>query len=47
MEDGSWKQFDMVPGEYEMRAGQPDYTGRLCVIGTDLKEDDLKKLFHI
>lgn len=47
MEDGSWKQFDMVPEEYEMRAGQPDYTGRLCVIGTDLKEDDLKKLFHI
>ncbi len=47
MAGGSWKQFDMVPGEYEMREGQADYTGRLCVIGTDLKEDELKKLFHI
>ncbi len=47
MEDGSWKQFDMVPEEHEVRAGQPDYTGRVCVIGTDLKEDELKKLFHI
>lgn len=47
MEDGTWKQFDMVPEEYEVRAGQPDYTGRICVIGTDLKEDELGKLFHI
>ena len=47
MEDGSWKQFDMVPEEFEIRAGQADYTGRLCVIGTDLKEDELMKLFHI
>ena len=47
MEDGTWKQFDMVPEEYEIRTGQPDYTGRLCVIGTDLKEDELQKLFHI
>ena len=47
MADGSWKQFDMVPEEYEVREGQADYTGRVCVIGTDLKEDDLVKLFHI
>ena len=45
--DGSWKQFDMVPEEYEVREGQADYTGRVCVIGTDLKEEDLIKLFHI
>ena len=47
MEDGSWKQFDMVPGEYETRQGQPDYTGRICVIGTNLNEEELKKVFHI
>ncbi|MCI9216332.1 MAG: GTP-binding protein [Dorea sp.] len=47
MTDGSWKQFDLVPEEYEVRSGQPDYTGRLCVIGTALKEDELLKLFHI
>lgn len=47
MEDGSWKQFDMVPEEYEVRAGQPDYAGRVCVIGTDLKEEELLALFHI
>lgn len=47
MTDGSWKQFDLVPEEYEVREGQPDYTGRICVIGTDLKEDDLLKLFHV
>ena len=47
MADGSWKQFDMVPGEYEVRVGQADYTGRVCVIGTDLKEADLAVLFHI
>ena len=47
MADGSWKQFDMVPEEYEVRERQADYTGRVCVIGTDLKEEDLIKLFHI
>ena len=47
MADGSWKQFDLVPEEYEVREGQPDYTGRICVIGTDLKEEELEKLFHI
>ena len=46
-EDGVWTYFDMVPEEYEVREGQADYTGRVCVIGTDLKEEDLVKLFHI
>ena len=43
--DGGWIYFDMVPGEYELRDGEPDYTGRLCVIGCDLKEDELEHLF--
>lgn len=47
MTDGSWKQFDLVPEEYEVRDGQPDYTGRICVIGTDIKEEELAKLFHV
>lgn len=47
MTDGTWKQFDLVPEEYEIREGQPDYTGRICVIGTDLKENELLKLFSI
>ena len=47
MADGSWKQFDLVPEEAEIRAGQADYTGRVCVIGTDIKEDELVKLFHV
>ena len=45
--DGSWIYFDMVSGEYELREGEPDYTGRLCVIGTDLKEDKLEELFEL
>ena len=44
--DGEWIYFDLVPGEYEVRGGSPDYTGRLCVIGTDLKTDELVKMFH-
>ena len=47
MNDGSWKQFDLVPGEAQIRDGKPDYAGRVCVIGTDLKEDELLKLFQI
>ena len=43
--NGGWIYFDMVPGEYELREGEPDYTGRLCVIGCDLKEDELEHLF--
>lgn len=45
--DGSWIYFDMVPGEYELREGEPDYTGRLCVIGSELKEDKIAELFGI
>ena len=45
--DGTWIYFDMVPGEYELREGQPDYTGRLCVIGANIKEDALKELFGV
>lgn len=45
--DGGWIYFDMVPGEYEVREGEPDYTGRLCVIGTDIDEKQLEELFGI
>ena len=47
MTDGNWKQFDLVPQEYEVRDGNADYSGRMVVIGTDLKEDELVKLFHV
>jgi G3E family GTPase len=40
-----WLEFDFVPEEYEVRDCHADYTGRICVIGTDLKEDKLKELF--
>lgn len=46
-EDGTWMYFDMVPGEYEIREGNPEYTGRLCVIGTDLEESKLEALFGL
>ena len=46
-EDGTWIYFDMVPGDYEIREGAPEYTGRLCVIGTDLDEAGLEKLFNV
>ena len=42
-----WLQFDLTPGEYEIREGAADYTGRLCVIGSELKEDELLKLFQL
>ncbi len=45
--DGKWIYFDMVPGEYELRDGEPDYTGRLVVIGTDIHEHELEELFGI
>jgi G3E family GTPase len=45
--DGTWMYFDLVPGEYEIREGKPDYTGRICVIGSELEEDDLKELFGV
>ena len=40
-----WLYFDLVPGEVEVRKGTPDYTGKVCVIGADLKEDLLEKEF--
>ncbi|MDE7311306.1 MAG: GTP-binding protein [Eubacterium sp.] len=45
--DGTWIYFDMVPGEYELREGQPEYTGRLCVIGCNLAQDRLMELFEL
>ena len=46
-QDGSWINFDYVPEEHDVRTGTPDYTGRLCVIGAELKEDGLKALFGV
>jgi G3E family GTPase len=46
-QDGAWIEFDYVPEEHEIRAGHPDYTGRLCVIGAELKEDKLADLFGL
>ena len=45
--DGTWIYFDMVPQETEIREGAPEYTGRLCVIGAELKEDKLALLFGL
>ena len=45
--DGTWIYFDMVPEEYEIREGQPEYTGRLCVIGSKIDETKLEKLFML
>ncbi|MCR5655845.1 MAG: cobalamin biosynthesis protein CobW [Butyrivibrio sp.] len=44
-EDGSWIEFDYVPGEPTIRKGHPDVTGKFCVIGADLNQDNLEKLF--
>ena len=43
----TWYEFDATPGEYEIREGGADYTGKLCVIGTDVKESELEKLFGL
>ena len=45
--EGTWIYFDMVPEEYEIREGQPEYTGRLCVIGSKIDEAKLEKLFML
>ena len=45
--EGGWLEFDYVPEEHDVRPGHPDYTGRLCVIGAELKEDALKTLFGV
>ena len=42
---GEWLYFDLVPGQYEIRDGRPDYTGKVCVIGSSLKEEALNQLF--
>lgn len=45
--DGTWIYFDLVPGEYELRKGEPDVTGRLCVIGTELKTKEIEQAFRL
>ena len=45
--DSEWIYFDMVPEEHEVRSGSAEYTGRICVIGSDLKEEKLAELFGI
>ncbi len=45
--EGGWIYFDLVPGEYELRNGEADVTGRLCVIGSELKEDKIEALFGL
>ena len=45
--EGEWIHFDLTPGEYELRKGAADYTGKLCVIGSELKEDLLAELFGV
>ena len=44
-ENGVWTYFDMVPEEYELRDGNPEYTGRICVIGSKMDEEKLEKLW--
>lgn len=46
-DDGTWMEFDMVPEELEIRECQPDYIGRVCVIGTELDKEALKRVFVI
>ncbi len=44
---GGWLHFDYTPGEINIRPGDADYTGRLCVIGAQLKEEALKEVFGL
>ena len=46
-EDGTWIYFDYVPEEHDIRAGKPEVTGKLCVIGSKMKEDKLAELFGV
>ena len=46
-ECGKWLHFDYVPGEIDIREGSAAYTGRLCVIGSKIDEDELKELFGV
>ena len=45
--EGTWLYFDLTPGEYEIREGSPEYTGRLCVIGAQLDEKGVAALFGV
>ena len=45
-EDGTWIYYDYVPEEHDIRSGKPEVTGKICVIGADLKEDKLEELFR-
>ena len=45
-EDGTWIYFDYVPQEHDIREGKPEVTGKLCVIGSELKEEKLEELFR-
>ena len=45
--NGGWIFFDFVDGEYELRSGEPDYTGRLVVIGADIDEHKIEELFGL
>ena len=44
---GEWAEFDFVPEEHEIRKGVADFTGRLCIIGADMKQDAIKALFGL
>ena len=46
-DEGEWFHFDLVPEETELRRGAADYTGRICVIGSNLNEAAIKELFHV
>ena len=46
-EDGTWIYYDYVPEEHEIRSGKPEVTGKICVIGSELKEDKLAELFRV
>ena len=45
-QDGSWIEFDYVPGEADVRKGAPDVTGKFCIIGSDLNEENLESLLR-
>ena len=45
-EDGTWIYYDYVPEEHDIRTGKPEVTGKICVIGADLKEEKLEELFR-
>ena len=46
-EDGTWIYYDYVPEEHDIRSGKPEVTGKICVIGSKLKEEKLAELFRV